>query len=370
MVILHVLSPAEVGGLERVVQSLVAGHRTAGHAVYAAVVVTPSAPAPACVRALQAAGAEVLTIPVSARGYFAERAAIAAACDRVRPDVVHTHGYRCDVVDSGVPRQRGIPTVTTVHGFTGGGWKDRLYEGLQRRAFRRFSAVVAVSRLLGAQLERAGVPRNAIHVIRNAWAGGVAFLDRAAARRVLGLPQEGAHIGWVGRLSPEKGPDVVLEAVARLRATSLPVSLSMVGDGWARASLASRAASLGLNGEVKWHGTVPDAARLFAAFDAFVLSSHTEGTPIVLLEAMAAGVPIVATAVGGVPDVLSSAEAWLVPPNDPQRLALAIGAVLADPVEGQRRAAAARRRLDAEFAVAPWLDRYEALYQSFGAVTR
>jgi glycosyltransferase involved in cell wall biosynthesis len=362
MVILHVLAPGEVGGLERVVYSLAAGHRRRGHDIHAAVVIAPSSNEPPYVRMLRDAGAVVAPVSVSSRAYLAERAAIAALCERVRPNVVHTHGYRPDVVDASVPRRRGIPTVTTVHGFTGGGWKDRFYELLQRRAFRRFTAVVAVSRPLGAALERSGVPRESLHVIRNAWDGAVTFLERQAARSALGLSQEGVHIGWVGRLSPEKGPDVVVDAVARLQDT--PVSLSMIGDGPARASLQSRGKSLGLNGRLKWHGTVPEAARLFAAFDAFVLSSHTEGTPIVLLEAMAAGVPVVVTAVGGVPDVVSDAEAWLVPANNPTALSEALRTVLSNRAEGQRRAALARQRLDGEFALQPWLDRYETLYRA------
>jgi glycosyltransferase involved in cell wall biosynthesis len=114
---------------------------------------------------------------------------------------------------------------------------------------------------------------------------------------------------------------------------------------------------------ITWHGVVPDAGRLLRAFDVLVLSSRTEGTPMVVLEAMAAGVPIVATRVGGVPDVLSSADAMLVPPEDPAALAAAIRAVHDHPDAARSRADSARRRLDTEFALAPWLARYEAIYR-------
>jgi len=95
-----------------------------------------------------------------------------------------------------------------------------------------------------------------------------------------------------------------------------------------------------------------------------VLSSRTEGTPMALFEAMAAGVPIVATAVGGVPQVVSSAEAILVPPDDPTRLAAAIRETLRDPAAARDRARAARCRLEREFAVQPWLERYDMLYHT------
>src|SRR5713101_3623616 len=88
---------------------------------------------------------------------------------RLRPAVVHTHGYRPDVVDAGAARRLGIPTVTTVHGFTGGGWKNRFYERVQRRSHRRFDAVVAVSRPLVEQLLRDGVPPRRLHLVQNAW---------------------------------------------------------------------------------------------------------------------------------------------------------------------------------------------------------
>ena len=105
-----------------------------------------------------------------------------------------------------------------------------------------------------------------------------------------------------------------------------------------------------------------EAARVFPAFDVFVMSSRTEGTPIALLEAMAAGVPVVATAVGGVPDVVSPAEAMLVPSENPSALAAAVTETLRNPASTLERTRAAQRRLEQEFALKPWLARYEALY--------
>jgi glycosyltransferase involved in cell wall biosynthesis len=360
MVILHVLAASTVGGLERVVESLAAGHRALTHRVCVAVVLEPMESEHPFVRSLHGRDLEVVPIQVAARSYHAERAAIANLCDRLRPDVVHTHGYRADVVDAGVARRLGIATLTTVHGFTGGDWKNRLYELLQRRAFRRFDAVVAVSRPLGNALAADGVPRGRLHVIQNAWDGAVALLERPAARRALGVPDEGFRVGWVGRMSREKGPDVILQALALLG--DAPVELSMLGDGEERTRLQSRGEVLGVAARTTWHGTVDEAAPLFPAFDVFVLSSRTEGTPMALFEAMAAGVPVVATTVGGVPDVVSAAEAILVPPDDPASLADAVRETLGNPAAARDRARAARRRLEREFAVQPWLERYETLY--------
>jgi glycosyltransferase involved in cell wall biosynthesis len=361
MIILHVLAPG-TGGLERVVQALAAGQRVLGHRVCVAAVLEPTKSEHPFLRSLHGRDLEVVPIEVAPRSYLAERAAIGELCDRLDPDVVHTHGYHADVVDAGVARRRGIATVTTVHGFTGGNWKNRLYERLQRRAFRRLDAVVAVSFPLGDALAADGVPRSRLHVIQNAWDGAVAFLDRASARRTLGVPAEGLRIGWVGRMSHEKGPDVMLQALALLGDVS--VQLSMVGDAAGRTDLERRGAALGVAARTTWHGSVAQAAPLFPAFDVFVLSSRTEGTPIALFEAMAADVPVVATTVGGVPDVVSSAEAILVPPDDPARLADAVRETLNDPAAARARARAARQRLEREFAVQPWLARYDMLYDT------
>ncbi len=361
MVIVHVVAPAEFGGLERVVQMLGRGLRGVGHDVHVIAVEVGPGRVGSFLTPLADAGVHTHTLAVRGRAYLQERDAIRDLCRRLCPDVVHTHGYRPDVVDAGVVRRLGIPVVTTVHGFTGGGWKNRFYERLQRRAFRRFDAVVAVSRPLVEHLARAGVHRSRIHQVPNAWRQIDPPESREAARRVLGIPPAAFTIGWVGRLSHEKGPDVLLEALRRVG--DLPLAVSVLGSGDMRVALMARASVLGLDGRVRWHGAVPGAGRLFAAFDACVLSSRTEGTPVVLFEAMSAGVPIIATRVGGVPDVVSPGEAALLPPEDPTALAAAIRGVHRDQAAAQRRARAARARLDRDFGVAPWLDRYEAIYR-------
>jgi len=365
VLVLHVVAPAEVGGLERVVQLLAQGQARSGGEVHVAGVLDRPSVNHQFLDLLAAGGVTTHPIAVPGRAYWRERAAVFELCRRLRPDVVHTHGARPDVVDAGVAQRLGIPAVTTVHGFTGGDWKNRFYERLQRRAYRRFSAVVAVSRPLGEQLIRDGVPIGRVHVVPNAWEEAAPPLDRAAARCVLGLSADGFLVGWAGRVSREKGPDVLLDAMLHL--TDLPISVSVVGDGPERQSLAVRVRQLGLERRVRWHGIVRDAGRLFAAFDAFVLSSRTEGTPIVLFEAMETGVPIVATRVGGVPDVVSPAEAALVPPDDSVTLAAEIRAVYGNPAAARERARRALERLRRDFSVAPWLGRYEAIY---GLVSR
>lgn len=361
MRVLHVLAPGEVGGLECVVRMLAQGQAHAGHDVHVATVLGSAPTAHPLLQALAEGGVTTHPIVHPGRAYWLERDAMLGLGRRLRPAVVHTHGYRADVIDAAAARRLGIPAVTTVHGFTGGGWKNRLYERLQRRAHRRFDAVVAVSRPLGEQLIRGGVAPERVHIVRNAWQAASTPLDRVASRRALGWSEDGFLLGWAGRLSKEKGPDVLVDALMRL--TDLPVRASLLGSGPEQHALVAGARQRGLERHLRWHGMIPAAARLFPAFDVFVLSSRTEGTPIVLFEAMAAGVPIVATRVGGVPDVVSPAEAVLVAPGDPVALAEGIRSVYQDPAAARCRAHSARARLERDFNVETWLNRYAVIYE-------
>ena len=364
MRVLHLLAPAPWGGLERVVGSLASGLAARGHEVHVAAVLEPDGPPERhpFVARLARQGVAVHPVVVPGRAYLRERAQVAALCRRLAPGVAHTHGYRADVVDAGAARAAGVPVAATVHGFTGGGGaRGWAYEALQRRALRSFGAVAAVSRPLAERLRRAGVADGRLRVIPNAWDGGGPAPGRAEARARLGVPPGAFHLGWVGRLSREKGADVLLDAVARL-SDEADVVVSVIGDGPEGAALRRKAEALGIGGRVRWHGAVEEAGALFSAFDVFVLSSRTEGTPMVLLEAMAAGVPVVAARVGGVPDVVGEAEAWLAPPEHPAALARAIGAVRRRPRLAQERARLARARLEARFGADAWLSAYEEMY--------
>lgn len=357
MRVLHVLAPGPFGGLERVVTELTAGLAGRGVDVHVAAVVDGTGDGAGDGHPfLRGLRVDAHVIPAPGRAYREERAAVDALRKRLRPDVVHTHGYRADVLH-GRSSRADAPTATTVHGFTGGGVRNRMYEVLQRLAFRGLDAVVAVSPPLAERL-RATVDAGRVRTILNAWTPAGPLLPRTEARRLLGLGTDAWVAGWVGRLSPEKGADVLLDALPHLPG----VTASILGDGTESVPLRARAAWRGIARRVRWAGAVPDAAAFYAAFDVFVLSSRTEGTPMALLEAAAAGVPVIAARVGGVPHVLREGEALLVPPEDPVALADAVDAVRRDPAAAARRAAAARVRLRDAFGAGPWLDAYESLY--------
>jgi glycosyltransferase involved in cell wall biosynthesis len=303
-------------------------------------------------------------IVVPGRQYGEERKSIGQLARRIGAEVIHTHGYRPDVVDAPVGRAVGLPIVSTVHGFTGGGMRNRIYERLQLFRLRRFDGVVAVSRPIAKKLVTSGVRPDRVHCIPNAWLGGGVTLPAAEARRVLDLDATKRWIGWVGRISHEKGLDVMIEALAILDDPT--VALVVMGRGPEEQAVRARAQQLGISARIKWCGVVENAERYFAAFDVFVLSSRTEGTPMVLLEAMSYQLPIVATAVGGIPDVLDREQALLVERANPAALASAIASVFSDPAASRQRAQKAQARLTA-FAPEPWLRSYESLYRQLAS---
>lgn len=360
--VVHALAPGFAGGLESVVAALAIGHHRRGHQVRVISALEIGLPDPTLHGRLENAGVEVVRVALPPRTYLRERAAYRDSFHGSRPDLVHTHGYRADVLAGSAARRLGLPLATTVHGFTGGDWKNRLYERLQLRAFRRFDAIVAVSDPLSTRLIGTGLDPDRVVVIPNAFESAAPPLSGLEARSRLGLLPDSRVIGWVGRLSREKGLDVLIDAMSLVNDRS--VTLSVLGDGGERDALHLQSKRLGLSERIRWHGMVPEAGALYPAFDAFVLSSRTEGTPISLFEAMAAGVPVVASAVGGVPFVVSDREALLVPPDSPAALARAIDALVADPASAACRAERAADCLSRRYALEPWLDRYEALYHA------
>jgi glycosyltransferase involved in cell wall biosynthesis len=205
-----------------------------------------------------------------------------------------------------------------------------------------------------------GVRAAKVHVIAN---GAVAIdnpLSRDEARERLGIPARTFSIGWVGRVSREKGLDVLIDALPAM--SDFSFHLTVIGEGPERNVLAEKARGIGPTMSVAWAGIIPDAARLLRAFDVLVISSRTEGTPMILLEAMAAGVPVVTTAVGGIPDVVTNEEAILVPAENSAALAGAIRSVHDDRGAAAERAERATLRLATAFSAENWLAKYDQLY--------
>jgi len=355
----HVIAPALFGGAESVVRALAWGRRRLGRATEVIALVDGDEPHP-FVEELNSLGVPTHAVRCGRRRYWAEARRVADILSLIGAQVVHTHVYHGDFVGYWAARWRGRCVVATLHnGFMGGDWKNRVYEWADRRLLRRFDAVMCVSNQARTRLLRSGAPASRVSVVCNGYDGGGSLL-RCEARTRLGSHEGIKTIGWVGRLSSEKGPDLFLRALALARLDR--VIAVMLGTGAEQARVMTLAASLGLGTDSLRMMGQRDARVLMSGFDVLVISSRTEGLPMVLLEAMAAGIPVVAFAVGGIPEVLNTESGWLVPPGDVVALARAIRGVLGAPEEAERRAAAARQLIESRFGLEQWVESVEAVY--------
>ncbi|MGQ0721230.1 MAG: glycosyltransferase [Candidatus Eiseniibacteriota bacterium] len=292
---------------------------------------------------------------------------IASLVRRHRVGVLHAHQYTPYVYGSlATMLAPGVRLVFTEHGRlsdAGPSSKRRLVNPwLARIPGARF----AVCRELREFLIAEGFPARSLGVIYNGidLGGRPEPAGRAPARARLSLPPDRFVIGTVARLDPVKDHAALLEACATIRAAVPSAHLVLVGDGPERAALERRAGELGVLEAVTFAGSRADARLLLPGFDLYVNSSRYEGVSLTIIEAMAAGLPVVATRVGGTPEVIDDGRTGvLVPPGDPSALAAAAVDLARDPSRRRLLAAAARDEAERRFALERMLEEYAAVYR-------
>jgi len=278
------------------------------------------------------------------------------------PHVLHFHTSRAHAMSLWLGRRtwrRAVVTRRMDYPLRRGVRTELLYN-------RSVAAVVAISEDVRRRLLAAGVRPERISVIHSAVeppANPSGSAERSAARARLGLTDQ-ATIGIVAALERRKGHDVLLRALVRLREAVPRLRCLVCGDGSERASLERFAQELGIRGLVRFLGEQRQVANVLAALDVFVQPSRYEGLGVAVLEAMAAGLPVVAARVGGIPETVREGETGLlVAKEDPEALAAAITELLQDPARAARMGAEGRRRVLAEFSMEAMTDRYERLYR-------
>jgi sugar transferase (PEP-CTERM/EpsH1 system associated) len=290
---------------------------------------------------------------------------LAGVLRRARPDVLHTHSWATLCEGLVAARLAGVPVV--VHGEHGTLETRPRNRRIQRWAWQRCDRVLSVSSRLAERMSaEMGFPLERITTIRN----GVdlplfASADRGRGRRALGLDPAQLVIGTVGRLVPVKGHETLLHALAQLRDRGRSYQAVIVGDGILRAQLESRVRELGLGGAVHLAGHREQVADALAAMDLFVLPSISEGLSNTILEAMAAGLPVVATRVGGADELVSHGRTGLlVPSGDVDALARALDDVARCADTRAAMGAEGRRLAEREFSLEGMVANYERLYHA------
>ena len=275
---------------------------------------------------------------------------------RKAPDVLHMHNSTAFFYGTLAGRLAGVPClIFTEH--DGVFPRRRLLRLANRILLRRVTHAVAVSEAVRELWCRHdGLDPARVKVVAN---GVPDTFPKQAPRHHQG---GSLRIGSVGRLSHEKGMDVLVEAFAEVRAKQPGAELALVGDGIERPALAQRVAELALDGSVHLLGTRHDVPDLLAGFDIFVLPSRSEGLPLAVLEAMAARLPIVATRVGGIPEAITDGETGLlVPAECASALAAAILRLAEDAGLRESFGCAARRRFEQRYTLQTMVDTYERL---------
>lgn len=305
--------------------------------------------------AVRAAGIELDILPE--RGRF-DRSVIASLSSIIQSrgaGIIQTHAVKSHFLIRYSGLHRRLPWLAFHHGYTAEDLKMRLYVQLDRWSLRAAHRVVTVCGPFSEALVRTGVKRERIHIVPNSVESRPPPNENEvrALRQRLGIPDGVKTILSVGRFSSEKGQSDLLAAL-RLLAQSHPqfsVRVVLVGEGIDRPRLERIVASSGLTDRVIFAGHQQNVGPFFRLADLFVLPSHSEGSPNVLLEAMAAGLPIVATAVGGVPETVEhESSALLIPARQPGALANAIARVLESPALAGTLAANASARVAAHFS--------------------
>jgi glycosyltransferase involved in cell wall biosynthesis len=286
-----------------------------------------------------------------------------------RIDIIHAHDYKTNLLALLLARSAQVIPLSTAHGWTGHSWRERfLYYPVDKRLLAQFPQVIAVSGQIRQDLIQAGTRPDRVRTI---WNG----IDHRAFRRhrerekearaKWGICPDEKIIGAMGRLEPQKRFDVLLGAFASLFPRRPEFRLVIAGEGSAREALEATAHRLGVASACRFFGHCTDVAEFHHAVDVLVQSSDYEGTPNVLLEAMALETPIVATDVGGTNEIVTDGvHGILVPPRSPWPLAAAVERTFEDRWRTAERVRTARARVETELSFDARMQAVEAVYES------
>ena len=329
MKILHVIDSEGLYGAEVMLLNLVAEQKKLGHQC----AIVNTRPCPPHEQSIESEakkmGLDFYIFPLKAGLDIAGALKIIRFAFSHRYMLIHSHGYKSNILFGFMPKfVRKLPMVSTIHGWTStiGFSKIKIYEWLDILSLRFVNAVVVVNKamLLHANLQKSRKIKPT--VINN----GIPLLDfsiheELINNEIISFCDQSFTIGAIGRLSKEKGFSHLIEAFNQIIKNGVEAKLIIIGEGKERNSLEALVEKYGLNGRVHMPGYLEYAKNYMQCFDIFAMPSLTEGLPITLLEAMQAKVPIVATEVGGIPDVLHDGKAGLlVPPCNPEALAEAV----------------------------------------------
>lgn len=283
-----------------------------------------------------------------------------------RVDFLCVHGYKSTVMGWWVGKRSGIPVIAFSRGYTGENKKVAFYEWLERRAIKRVDGIIFVSEGQRKRLEKFGIKGRRNWVVHNAISvNSIGPTDRGKEIfKDFGIPGDEKVVVSAGRLSPEKGHRFLVEAIGMLQESIKNTRFVFCGDGPCRQDLENQSKNLGISDICHFVGFRRDLKEIFQAMDLMVLPSLTEGLPNVVLEAFACSKPVVATRVGGVPEIVEDGvNGVLVLPERPDLLAEAIKDYLADPEKSRMMGEAGYHKVRKDFTLEAQTEKLERIYE-------
>ena len=372
--VVHVIKLTGVAGAERHLLALAAGQRAAGLDARIWALLEPKRPVPEFSEMCRARAIPLETLPI--RGHLDRRlrGALSAKLRAAAPDLVHTHLIHADVYGVRAARAAGVPYVVTSRHNDNRARLIRWARKLNRRMWQQVDAGIAISEAVRQFVLRTeGAPPEkicAVHYGLDPQTVSAPPDARARLRAELGLPDDALLVGSVCRLIPQKGLSDGLRGFATAARTFPNAHYVLAGRGPLLQALRDEARALGIGERVHFLGWRDDAHAVMAALDVLLAPSLWEGFGLVFLEAMALGVPIVATRVSAIPEVVADGESgWLVPPRDPAAIAEALRQALGDPARRRAFGEAGRRRLETHFTVQRMVERTLTLYRHLDSPT-
>ena len=362
MKILHIISSGGMYGAEAVILNMSRTLNESSHSSILGVFSNSANPNLQLHAAATAQGIESHLISCTGQIDRTVPSSIRELTARTNADVVHAHGYKADIYCYFALRTSDVPLVSTCHTWYDNDLTVSLYGAADRFILRNYAAVVAVSEDVRQRLLKAGVRKDKVHIVRN----GIdlrPFDNATPSLREISPTDNAPIVGLIGRLATEKGVDIFLRAAARVLAELPATKFVVIGEGPDREQLELLIDELQIRKNVFMLGRRDDMPGVYASLDIMVSASRHEGLPMAILEGMASSRPVVATAVGAVPDVIADGRTGvLVPSENVEALAAKIVTLLNDRTHRDSLGVAAKKLIEEEFSAARMTADYLHIY--------
>jgi glycosyltransferase involved in cell wall biosynthesis len=358
-----VIDSLSVGGAQRLISAYASN--AAAHDLSPVIITLRQGGAPFILDSIQAAGIRVITLQAGSLFNVWRLRNLVKTLQNEKVDLVQTHLVYANILGTLAAHMAGIPVIATLHSIAvADGWKSRFLKVIENFVLRKYATCVLAVGQVVADINEGNYGRRRICVIPNGIPVPQSPQDqeRERLRREITGDASDSIIITVGRFARAKGYEDMIQAFHLLRQKDPNPKLVMVGSGTSADTIRSQIQDLDLDQSVILTGEREDVYQLLALSDVYASSSHREGLPLAVLEAMMAGLPVVATSVGDIPNVVTKETGVLVPPHHPELLAAALEDLLRDPQKRRSMGQAAYQRAMNEYSVDAWMKKHVALY--------